>query len=284
MAKIVGVHGIGNQLRGENVLHAEWLPALKDGLLRVGIDYLKHDDLYCAFYGDLFRKRGTKSSGIPRYDASDVEEGWEQEMLEVWWRAASEMEKTVPGPEDRTKIRTPGFVQRALNALSGSKFFAGIADRHLMIFNLKQVKSYFRDDRIRDAIRLRVNKAVSSDTRVIIGHSLGSVVAYECLCAHPEWPIKTFITLGSPLGTRNLIFDRLQPAPRDNLGSWPSAVERWVNIADGGDIVASVRNLKPRFGDKVENYLIYNGATAHDVTPYLTAEETGRAVATGLVS
>ena len=47
----------------------------------------------------------------------------------------------------------------------------------------------------------------------MVGHSLGSVVAYEALCAHPEWPVRALVTLGSPLGIRNLIFDRLVPAP-----------------------------------------------------------------------
>ena len=48
-------------------------------------------------------------------------------------------------------------------------------------------------------------------TEVIVAHSLGSVVAYEALCAHPEWPVRNLVTLGSPLGIRNLIFDQLVP-------------------------------------------------------------------------
>jgi pimeloyl-ACP methyl ester carboxylesterase len=33
---------------------------------------------------------------------------------------------------------------------------------------------------------------VRADTAVLIGHSLGSVVAYEALCAHPEWSVRAF--------------------------------------------------------------------------------------------
>ena len=58
--------------------------------------------------------------------------------------------------------------------------------------------------------------------------------------------------------------------------------QRWINIADGGDVVALVKDLRPSFGVNVENHLIYNGATAHDIRPYLTAKETGNAIATGL--
>jgi pimeloyl-ACP methyl ester carboxylesterase len=120
------------------------------------------------------------------------------------------------------------------------------------------------------------------DARVIVGHSLGSVVAYECLCAHPEWGVRTLVTLGSPLGIRNLVFDMLSPSPRDGQGAWPGSVLRWINIADRGDIVALVKKLRGCFGDRVEDYLIHNGSDAHSELPYLTARETGNAIASGL--
>ncbi len=78
----------------------------------------------------------------------------------------------------------------------------------------------------------------AQQTRVLIGHSLGSVVAYECLCAHPEWKVNTFVTLGSPLGIRNLIFDLLDCGSHHIVGAWPGSVRSWDNIADAGDIVA----------------------------------------------
>ena len=123
----------------------------------------------------------------------------------------------------------------------------------------------------------------------MVGHSLGSVVAYEALCAHPEWPVRALVTLGSPLGIRNLIFDRLLPAPAAGArgevrGAWPGGVRSWVNVADAGDVVALVKDLRPLFGDQVACYLVHNGSHAHDVRPYLTAAETGAAIAAGLAA
>ena len=235
MASVVGVHGIGRQLKGANVLQAEWLPALRDGLGFARVKFPRDDDLRCAFYGDLFRPAGTKALGIPPYDANDVVEDWEKELLDAWWREAAAVEQGLPGPESQTKARTPRNVQRALNVLSQSRFFAGIAER-LFVFDLKQVHSYFHDQAVRQAVRERVEQAVDSKTRVMVGHSLGSVVAYEVLCAHPEWAVHTLVTLGSPLGIRNLIFDLLKPTPQNGIGAWPGSVKRWINIADGGDI------------------------------------------------
>ncbi len=282
MPLIVGVHGIAQQVKGPNSLRDAWLPSLRDGLLHAGVELPDESDLVCPFYGGLFRQPGTKAVGIPPYDASDVTDAWEQQLLEAWWREAADVEgDRVTAPEAQTKGRSPDFVQRALNALGHSRFFAGMAER-AFIFNLRQVRSYLRDEAIREAVCQTVVEAVGADTRVMVGHSLGSVVAYECLCAHPEWSVQTLVTLGSPLGIRNLIFDQLQPPPHEGLGAWPGSVKRWINIADRGDIVALVKDLRPAFGEMLENHLVHNDAQAHDILPYLTAKETGHAIASGL--
>lgn len=65
-------------------------------------------------------------------------------------------------------------------------------------------------------------------------------------------------------------------------GAWPGGVEAWTNIADAGDVVALVKDLRPLFGGKVACYLVHNGSHAHDVRPYLTAAQTGAAIAAGV--
>jgi len=280
MARVVGVHGVGHQFGGENTLRAEWLPALKDGLARVERRLPSDDDFSCAFYGNLFRPKG-KPAGDPPFDASDVADGWERELLELWWREAARTDSAVHGPDARTKLSTPNVVQRALNALSQSSFFAGLAERAL-IFDLKQVRRYIDEPEIRHAARASVERAVLPDTKVIIAHSLGSVVAYETLCAHPEWPVRTFVTIGSPLGIANLIFDKLQPSPNQGVGVWPLGIERWFNIADKGDVVALVKQLASCFGRRISDHLIDNGAKAHGSARYLTSQELGHAVASEL--
>jgi pimeloyl-ACP methyl ester carboxylesterase len=171
-------------------------------------------------------------------------------------------------------------------ALSNARFFAGLVERAL-ILDLKQVRRYLQDPWVRQMAIKRVAEAVSEETRVLVGHSLGSVVAYEALCAHPDWPVQTLLTLGSPLGIRHLIFDRLQPPPVTGpdgklQGHWPGRTTGWVNIADARDVVALVKDLRVAFGQRVQGWLIDNGAHAHNISPYLTAVETGRAIAKAL--
>jgi hypothetical protein len=282
MSRVVAVHGIGNEYRGSSVMHGLWYPAMRDGLLLAGAD-LPANDVVCAFYGDLFRPaERVLGGGTPRYTAEDVLEGFETELLMRWWSDAATEDPAVMPPDARTLARTPRSVQAALNALSNSRFFARLAEQ-MMVSSLKQVRRYLTDDAVRDEAQTRIAQCVDGQTRVLIGHSLGSVVAYEALCAHPEWPVRVFVTLGSPLGVRRLIFDRLRPGPDENrIGRWPGSVLSWANIADDGDVVALNKDLSALFGDRVHTTIVHCGAKAHDVTRYLTAEAVGRAIASGL--
>jgi hypothetical protein len=290
VARVVCVHGVGQQFKGEDSLAGEWALALRDGMRRAGYadDELPGPgEIRCVFYGDVFRPLGRRLAvGDPWLTAADATE-FDQELLAEWWRGAAETDPRVVAPGARTLARTPGGVQAALRALSGSAFFAGLADR-VMLFDLQQVRRYLTDLQVRQAVLDRVAAAVSGDTQVVVGHSLGSVVAYEALCAHPEWRVRALVTLGSPLGIRNLIFDRLVPAPVAGAaavgtrGVWPGGVRSWVNVADAGDVVALVKDLRPLFGEQMACYLVHNGSRAHDVRPYLTAAETGAAIAAGL--
>jgi hypothetical protein len=165
--------------------------------------------------------------------------------------------------------------------LCRSRFFSGVAEKAL-IYDLKQVGRFLHDPVIRAAARQRVAAAIDKDTGVIVAHSLGTVVAYEALCADTGCPARVFVTLGSSLGIPQLIFHKLDPQPGQTYGAWPGNIREWVNIADNGDIVALAKELKPLFGPRLEDKLVYNGAHAHDASRYLTARETGHAIARGI--
>ena len=293
MARVVAVHGVGQQLSGEATLLKEWRPALVDGLRRAGASGATAEpDVAVAFYGDVFRPAGELLAvGDPRYTAADVAAGFEEELLLAWWRAAAGSDPAVVAPEADTLVAVPGSVQAALRALSGSRFFAGVALR-AMVFDLKQVRRYLLDPRVRVRARARVLGAIGADTRVVVAHSLGSVVAYEALCALPGHGVRALVTLGSPLGIANLVLHRLDPAPspwpgggRGGVlrGVWPGGGELvWTNIADEGDVVALVKDLRPAFGEAVRSVRVHNGAHAHDATAYLTDALCGQAITAGL--
>jgi hypothetical protein len=285
MAKILVIHGIGQEMEGPSALHARFFPALRDGMTRAGSE-IGPDEVSFASYGDLFRPPGEFLAPEPYFDASSIDPGYEEDLLMAIWERAAAVDDTVVPPDEEVLSRTPSAVRRALAALSASRFFAGIAERSF-IGALKQVSAYFCDDEIRAAVREKVALTMADDTRLVIGHSLGSVVGYEVLFSHPRPRIKGLITLGSPLGLRNLIFDRLRPAPVPIgeggrvVGVWPP-VRMWGNVADDGDIVAAIWDLRPLFGDGIRQARVYNGAKAHDMRPYLEDAVTGQLIVAGL--
>lgn len=284
MASIVAIHGIGQQSKGPGVIRSEWFVPLGDGLRHAG-HTLTDESVAFAFYGDLFRgaehTRSVNDQGAPA-DQS----GFDDELLaQMWHAAAAAQPELVFAPGDTVR-GTPQSAQSALNALSRVPFFSGFA-MDLARGNLTQVRRYMREPAIRLAAQASLDAVVTPDSRVIVAHSLGSVAAYEALhryAAAPNWAgVGTLVTLGSPLGIRNLIFDAIEPAPFDGQGRWPLLLQRWINISDDGDVVALEKKLSGRFGQRVIDIGIDNGATAHDISPYLTAAATGKAIASGLV-
>ena len=183
---------------------------MNDGLGFAGGNELTPDDLAIAFYGDLFRKRMTKGDFEPVYEAVDVTDPYKQALLAAWIQEAQTVEPKLK--REAKAIHMPHTLQFALLTLCKSRFFATFAETTI-IARLKEVSRYMHDQAVFKDVQARVEEAVKPDTKILIGHSLGSVVAYEALCAHPEWPIETLITLGSPLGIPNLFFERLRRPP-----------------------------------------------------------------------
>jgi Alpha/beta hydrolase family len=106
---------------------------------------------------------------------------------------------------------------------------------------LTQVTRYLTDDEIRAYAQQQVLDAIGPDTRLVIGHSLGAVVAYEAL-HHIHHPT-ALLTLGSPLALRTVVYDRLRPTP----SHVPPTVTRWDNLVDRDDLVAAHLDLAPYF-------------------------------------
>jgi hypothetical protein len=174
VSRVVCVHGVGQQLKGEDVLAGEWLPALRDGMRRAGANEAvlpRPRDVGFAFYGDLFRPPGRSLAVGDAWLTSEDLDGFERDMLGAWWAGAAEADPGVISPGAASLAGVPGGVQRALRALSGSVFFAGVAERALL-HDLRQVRLYLTEPGIREAVQQRVAATVDSGTRVLVGHSL----------------------------------------------------------------------------------------------------------------
>ena len=208
MPRVLGVHGIAQQYRGGPELTREWSDALRGGLeaakFRAMADRLAETDVRVAFFGDLFRPRGALAGGEPPYTPADVEPGPERDLLQTWYAAAVEQDPSLgPSPE----AMGPGRVaaQAMLERLLRCRTFARVARRGF-IGNLKQVTAFLAKSDVKEQVLQRVADEVTPDTRVIIGHSLGSVVVYEYIARYRPPQVELLVTLGSPLGIPNATF------------------------------------------------------------------------------
>jgi hypothetical protein len=101
--------------------------------------------------------------------------------------------------------------------------------------------------------------------------------------AHVRWcaPFGLGLAIGSPLGLRTIVYERLRPQPP----GFPPQVVRWVNVADRDDFVAAAPDLTRLFatgqraGALFEGgWTVDNGAEPHRATFYLTKQQTARPI------
>jgi hypothetical protein len=281
MAHVVMCHGIGYQYEHRETAFTDWYDALRISLTDAALPVPPPERVSAVFYGNCYRSKGKGADSddefadIPNLKSGDVDDPFERELLEAIAEGTEE-------PADGGK----GVVQSALRRLEKSERL-GRPPAKAAIWLVRQVRRYLDpEDTVRDCAQQRFARVVTPDTRVVVAHSLGSVVAYEALCAHPEWDIDTFVTLGSPLGLAE-IRDRLRP---EGGKTWPH-VRRWVNIAADEDPVALVKELAPLFDERVEDRPVVNlprykpgryALGGHAVTRYLTTADLAEAVGAAL--
>ena len=270
MAHVVGVHGIGNRQAGRTsaeaaaMLGGRWTTVLRRSLgtgsqLRAVVAYYAHH-LACE------TAQGAR-------DPAQLTEP-EQQLLLDWVDALGAPTEVAQGLLTQPARAAADWVAR--------RFGLDHALVRLLVTTFcREVHTYFTVPDRRAAVRDTVANAITSEQpRVLLAHSLGSVVAYETLWARPDLQVELLVTLGSPLGMPDVVFDRLQPGPENGRGQRPPGVQRWINVADPGDVIAVPRGLAASFdgldADLTTPIGVFN---FHKVTGYLSCTTTAAALA-----
>ncbi len=301
MAEIVLVHGIDQQQLSADKLESQWLPSLAGGVRVAGFPEIADRiwrrsgapggiETRMAFYGDLFLIPG--QMGDDPGDFTSEETVFAEALAREWLqhaadRASKGKSREIARGELAYVNREMGVEQgagsvarSAIGSLAKISWFApygmGFAERFAKR-SLAQVTRYLTNDEIRSAALDSVFKLIDPETNVIIGHSLGSVVAYEA--AHlMKQPLPLLLTLGSPLGLQTIVYQRLQPQPP----GFPVHVRRWVNVADRDDFIAAEPNLEGLFKTGLParatfegGYTVDNGTDPHNSNFYLGKAQVG---------
>ncbi|WP_351233877.1 alpha/beta hydrolase [Streptomyces sp. NPDC002133] len=283
MALIVGVHGIAQQQLGRHQLAGAWGPSLADGVeAALSGERVAEVPFDLAYYGRLFLEAtGSSTTGSKAGTSEDELAGISLDEVDELVAAAKEAagaEALQTGQEQAAKgyTRVPHGLQVVFRALDW-RYGPGAA--LLFAGAFRQVRRYLRDAGLKAAIDAVVDEAVTERCRVLIGHSLGSVVAFEFVRRNPARRLDLLLTVGSPLGAR--FVRALMPDPNHGAEGLPQGVEAWVNVRDPRDPVAFAGDLSRRWA-QVRDVTVDNGGDAHSASRYLGKRQTGAALLAAL--
>ena len=297
MAHVTFVHGIGNKPPREDLLR-HWRTAL---LVDDGLDL---DDLEVTssmvYWADLLYENptpveaGNESNELELkqiFDAGDADLTWlddappqERELVEGLAQSLgfADIDGTPGGPDQIMSdsaleaVPLPGILKKPLMRVL-------LRDVHHFLFDAEFSLRPGETFHVRQEIRRRMLDALLEadehpGPHVLVGHSLGSVIAYDALTAIDGAPrVDAFITIGSPLGISE-VQEGLTP-PWTRHDGWPRArlgSGGWANFYDPLDPVCGGldRLLAPDFrragGKHVADVHVTNtGSWRHSAEKYL---------------
>lgn len=239
------------------------------------------DDVTVLDFADLFGRPAVEDG----HDESSRDE-LTAELLRAWWTEAARLSRFEASATAATAAAADrlgdGAGSAELSAALGeSAYFRGLPD--LAGAEAHALSRYLTDLKLRHEVRDRTQGAILPDTRVVVGHGIGALIAYEALCALGDGASVTFVSLGAAMCGPQQVFTRLEPAPRNEQGHWPATVRRWFNVVAHCDPTAMIApRLTERFGPGIEDEVIEVRSTSGDLHSYLLDRAVGRALGTGL--
>ncbi len=125
---------------------------------------------------------------------------------------------------------------------------------------LQEARDYLHDrngmaSRTRFGLRVLLEGlSQQSDRIIVIGHSLGSVIAYDSfweLSQSSKVTIDSFLTIGSPLAT-HFVGKFVLGADKIGRARYPSNIRTWENFSSRGELTALHPHISKRFSEMLE--------------------------------
>jgi hypothetical protein len=274
--RLVLVHGRSQQGFNPAELQSVWLETLRRGAAKLNRALPERLEVAFPFYGDkldeLARQRevplttdiqakgATPDNDFLKFQA-DVAEAIRTRagVTDAQVNAEYGTNPTQKGPQNWA------WVQAIIRAID--KYGRGASQSTIEAF-MRDVYLYTTQPGVRTEIDRIVSAALDESPCVVVGHSLGSVVAYNVLRSDSRaLKVRGYITVGSPLAIR-AIRDKLRP-----IGFPSPAVAVWYNAYDPKDVVALYPLDATNFpvDPAVENYgRVLNGTdNRHGIVGYL---------------
>ncbi|HEY2740341.1 MAG TPA: hypothetical protein VGK45_18160 [Thermoanaerobaculia bacterium] len=303
MAHVTFIHGIANKPPQDQLLDI-WLRSLADGGgLDLGTEGVTSSMVYWAdvVYKEPAAEAETENAGndavaVEREEAPEVnvdvanadELAWTASLAaklavplvtDTAAEAVAPVAEIAPSPVKETleRIPLPWFIKERLMKVL-------LRDVHHYLFNVKYDPGRGTTYQVQDEIRGRMIRALQEGAskpgpHVVVSHSMGTVLAYDCLKRVPDAPrVDGLMTAGSPLGLDE-IQDKLKPGwSRDDGFPTDKLSGGWVNVYDKLDPVAGLDpNLANDYRQGKKNVIDdlneqSYGSWRHDITKYLRGD------------
>ena len=303
MPHVTFIHGIANKTEPD-VLLRSWRDALgRDDGIDLGGEGVTSSMVYWAdvLYESPKAETAAHESTdtIVDKDDPDVEMDWRSAVSgdeEAWADSLAEkLAFDAPAPEgdedfappeaDMGKLESASFESVPLPWFVKRRIMkAFLRDVHHYLFNTEHSPRPGETFRVQDEIRQRMISALLEGSKqpgphVIVAHSMGTVISYDCLKRVPECPqVDALLTVGSPLGLDE-IQHKMKPEWSRKEGFPDKIATGWANVFDRLDPVAGfdpkIANDYRRGDEKLVEDINEQsrGAWRHDLIKYFEGEK-----------
>ncbi|MEU5370669.1 hypothetical protein ABZ362_17110 [Streptomyces sp. NPDC005951] len=288
IVRVVGVHGIGQSKTSRRQLILDWSRAI-----RRGIDSLPNAAA-CATSLEVPHWTALLAKGTDHLGAEDnlfgesapMEPAEEEFLAEVFADLVRPEDVALAESQPVATLGPPKMWSPRLTrlAMAYDRRFPG-GGAQFLVERMREVRYYLTKPDLAAKVRAFVRDEFNLDTTVVIGHSLGSVIAYDLLrhrevgaTGTPGPAVHTLVTCGSPLGI---------PAVRRLMGitdATPLQLDshiRWVNVFDPDDFITGGAGLSAIASGLTEAQVDNGIGDPHAALRYLRTAPVARAVVGG---
>jgi hypothetical protein len=239
--RLLLVHGIGQGGKKKEELEKTWTDTLRKGYENAKLPYPETLSVDFPYYGDALDARVARSKlPLPQQIVPKGDETLSP--YEEFVRSSLADMKEIAKLSDAEVAAEAGPIPATEKGIQNWRLTQAVArllDKRLTAFTSHTIETFLREVYLyvnnRSAAR-EVNAIVADmltdEPTIVIGHSLGSVVAYKVLLEQAaKVKLRRYITVGSPLGIKTI-------SSRLGVLKYPQADLNWYNAYDDGDIVA----------------------------------------------
>ncbi|MEN9610481.1 MAG: hypothetical protein RLZZ628_1295 [Bacteroidota bacterium] len=248
--KLILVHGIAQERFDEMELKQRWIDQWKIGLAKNNpvLPFPAEITIEFPYYGKLLAQLAADAKKMPADTETVTRSGqffnpelfadFEAALLQEFIQKESTLIRAQKA--ELTDLLEPkrGMLEKAFTLPVVHKFAEYIDAKpdfakKLLSF-VETAYMYLWNYKVQDAVHKHIEKVFEAKTPcVVVGHSLGSILCYNVLQAHPRYSVRHLITIGSPLGTKTVQDQLKKPL------SLPKCVQKgWFNALDKRDIVS----------------------------------------------